>query len=218
MFKSNFKILFLVMFSFANNLQAMQENAKQNVEESISKTEDAFIREFADSMKNPKVEYDGKTLTLYAHPSNGTLFLTFMGIAASTAGLCACLTSKEKDMKIAGSFCMIALDLMCIGVLSKLLDYDDNKIPYLTIDDTQLKYWDEWHIKWDEVDRLEMLNTLESCGSVTNSYSTIQLCDKFLNSLLNISDRNGNSPISINNLFAILEHYMVKSSLKCNKL
>src|SRR5271157_4197597 len=72
MCKNNFKALLLMTFisvSFSIDLFAMQETAKQNIEEVSSKTEDAFVKEFVDTMKNDKIYYDGKTLTLYAASS-----------------------------------------------------------------------------------------------------------------------------------------------------
>lgn len=62
MIKNYFKFLFLtiiIAMCFANNLPAMHNSTEP-------KTEDAFIKEFVDKMKSDKINYDGKTLTLYA--------------------------------------------------------------------------------------------------------------------------------------------------------
>lgn len=211
MIKKNLKSLLLLAFvavCFSSNLSAMQGAVTQKTEEPTSKTDNTFIREFVATMKSDKISYDGKTLTLYAVSRPYEYFVAIVDLAIFTSLLGKSLSIDDKNVRLICSSMFLILDLIGLFLLCKNLHYDRSKVPFLIINDREIKFWDGKSIKWKNVDKILCKNISESNGQYLLSYYIFELCDKFLNALFVIRDRNWNSPIHPDNLFAILEHYL----------
>ncbi|MFA6534871.1 MAG: hypothetical protein WCS92_01300 [Candidatus Babeliales bacterium] len=194
-----------------SNLSATQNPAEQKTEALTPKTEDAFIKEFVDKMKSDKINYDGKTLTLYASSNLYEYIVAIFDLVIFTSLLGKSLDNNDKDIRLVCGSIFLIFDLIGIFLLYQNLHYDRSKVPFLIMNDNEIKFWDGKSIKWEYVDKVLYKNIFESNGQYLSSYYVFELCDKFLNVLFKICDRRKNSPISPNNLSVILEHYLDKN-------
>jgi hypothetical protein len=208
------KILFLFFLntlSFSNNLFATLATEQPR---KIQSNDDTFIKNFVQDIESNKISYNGKTLILYADPgsnTNGTFYLTFA--VCSIFGL-ACLGCNNKEVRVGGGLLALLCDSLCAICLLKNLYYDIEKIPFITITNEEIKIWNDESINWRNVCRIknETIRT-KNDGVTISKESIVHLCDKYLNSLFTIKDGKY-LPISIDNLVAILEHYIEKNKQK----
>ncbi len=215
MCKNNFKILLLmtlIAVCFASSLFSMQEVADKQIAESSllsPATDNAFIKEFAKKINNPKVKYDGKTLRLYMDTSSsmkGPLIFTatclFLGIG--------CLI-KSNDGRRNLRECLDAFGAICIlfGVASGFYIYVNmltnlffkKFTPFLSIDSEQIEARNNIKIKWTDASIMKFL-----------SDNSIMLCDKDGIPLFVID--NNNLPIKLSELIVILGFYFKKYGAK----
>jgi len=205
MIKNNFKFLFLtiiIVICFANNLPAMHNPTEPKIE-------DAFIKEFVDKMKSDKINYDGKTLTLYASSSLYEYIVAIFDLVIFTSLLGKSLDNNDKGIRLVCGSIFLILDLMALYLLYKNLHYDRSKVPFLIMNDSEIKFWNGKSIEWKDFDQASSFSI--SRGNFSKEYYLFKFYDKFSNVLFEIKDQNGNSPISADNLFSILEHYHNKA-------
>jgi hypothetical protein len=198
MFKSSYKSILFVgcisLFLF-HDLHAAQPVMQIQI---LQTADDAFIRNFVQRMGSDKVSYDGKTLILYADPGSNTNVAAVICLV-----VCTFLGSAFAPFLI--------LDLVFLLVLIRNFYYESSKTPFITINDEWIEVWGDLRIRWDRVSRLKHETICTTNGSVTISQNdVVHLCDEYLNTLLKIKDKIY-LPITIDNLIAILEHYIEKS-------
>lgn len=179
--------------------------------EQPAKVKDDFIVEFLKKVDSTKISYDGKELTLYACSSKSEYILAALGLLFWGFLECACLVSDDEHALFIGILFFIMFAPVPLLLLCRNLYYDINDIPIVKINDEEVQYWNDKKVKWDKVERLKMFNAFQRYGDFISSYSGIQLCDKFLNTLLTVSNENMRLPIHPDNLYAVLEHYLAKN-------
>jgi hypothetical protein len=208
-FRSILKILFLINFLLITNVSA-NPHAKQTID-----LGDEFISEFVKDKNSPKIDYDGKTLTLYAEASSFQYFIAIFCLAIMGSLEAKAIVGRkqcnDKALVFTALSILTVINLTGLMILCRNLHFDIKNVPMLKIDKDEIVYWDKQCIKWKKIDRVKMFRTFTSNGTYTTSCVTIQLCDKFLNPLFTICDDGWNLPISADNLIALLEHYLKKS-------
>lgn len=208
-FRSIFKITFLINLLLITHVSA-NPNAKQAID-----LGDEFISEFVKNKNSPKIDYDGKTLTLYAEASTFQYFIAIFGLATMGTIEAKAITERKHCNNKVLAFTVISIltvvNLIFFMILCSNLHFDIQNVPMIKIDHDELVYWDKRCVKWKYIDRVKMFRTSTSSGTYSTSYVTIQLCDKFLNPLFTIRNDEQNLPISGDNLFTLLEHCVVKN-------
>lgn len=175
---------------------------------------DKFIAEFVKSKNSQKIEYDGKTLTIYACASQQAyvilfVFTFFLGLLEL-----ASLVSGDKEVILLG----IAIAVMFGPLLGIALCYnlylDINKVLAISINDKEVTSSDLRYFKWKNVYKVNVFETWYN----NEPYIThIHLCDKFLNPIFKMSLDSARLPVSGDNLSVLLGHYLKKCQLLADK-
>ncbi len=199
-------VLTLCILSFNSKTFAFTETTIKQ------KSNDKFIRNFVKQTQSNKVNYDGKKLTLYANPTTRSYVVLSLGLAISTLFWLACLSCNDNEVMAIGSVITFILNIIFLIRLGRNLYYSNEDVPFIVINNKEIKIWDEKKIRWKKVFRIKSENIKKIRDGITISNKNIvYLCDKYLNSLLKIEDENY-LPISFDNLIALLEHFIQKKA------
>ena len=208
MVKSNFRFLFLVTVitaCFASNLSAMQEVVKQGVEE-LSPTEEAFVKDFLDSVKKQQIKYDGKTLKLYIDKSSEAIraiscaamfMLMSLGCVICADGMYG-HKRKTLDLCALGFGLLSAMSIFilflyaCIELFSR---------PLISIDGEKIELNNKMKMKWIDASMMKFL-----------SDNTVMLCNKSGTPLLALD--KDHLPIKFSELISLLGLYLNKYGAK----
>lgn len=205
------KRILRAIFVFLALITAFSNSYAKHKDRSIDK----FVEEFVKSKNNPKIEYDGKTITINACASQrdyvfAVIFACFIGLIDL-----ACLTSGEEGAIMVAVFITVVLGSMLGIILGYNLYHDLKNISVISINDKEVESSDLRYFKWKNVDRV---NVYETSGSRNDPiYTHIHLCDKFLNPIFKISFPSAHLPVSADNLAVLLNHYLKKSRELANK-
>lgn len=222
-FKQISYVLFFVsgMIGHSNDLHAAQnDTATDNDHEKTITKPDKFIRKFLQRISSDKVVYNGKTLTLYKTMNRFDIVGPILGMTISLGFALFALSeigdSNSPRGEVVGAFigATIALVLYCIcgKTLIENLHYIYDEPTLLNIDDVKITY-DGKDLYWNKVDRIrtEIIRTYGEYGIEVSRKSVISLCDEYLDTLMKLDNIDSHSPITVNNLIAIMEHYLEKS-------
>ena len=176
---------------------------------------DDYIDEFVKSIKNKRVIYDGRVLTLYNTPSLSEAFFSIIKILLSIAGLggaVICLRDVPLGA-ILGFLISSWYFFENINKLGKDIKYSFWNVPLLTLSDKGIKF-DNNVIAWKDVKRIGDSISKKVYEFFTTQEHVISLYSANNNALLTLVNVEDHLPITTDNLIALLGHYIDKKKQK----